>query len=390
MTARGLIHVVRSTVGISLGVALFGLANGGLFAMIGVRLSAEGAADTTVGLVTSTYFLGTLTASLTVGRLVARIGHVTAFALFALIAGGSTLALLPAGGETLWSILRYLTGIGIGGYYIVVESWFNHATHNDSRGRAMAYYETVRLGSVAAGSLVFLNIGSVTTVDAFAIAAVLYVAAIAPVFVQRATRPRIETYRRLPLSIMLARAPLGMWCCFAGGLTTGAIYGLVPLYGVMQGLGVFEVSILVFANHFAAVVVQFPAGIVSDRVGRSRTILGLAALLCAAALTVALDGAPRFVHLLAASMLVGGVSHTLNTMGVVFANDWLDPADYVHGAATLLVAYDIGSSVGPLGASLAMAALGASGLYWFMAGLGAVTAVFAVVEGRLSALRADL
>ncbi len=89
-------------------------------------------------------------------------------------------------------------------------------------------------------------------------------------------------------------------------------------------------------------------------------------------------------------MLVGGVSHTLNTMGVVFANDRLDPADYVHGAATLLVAYDIGSSTGPLGASLVMAALGAPGLYWFLAVLGAVTAVFTVVEDRPSALRADL
>ncbi len=89
----GVGHVIRSTLGVSLGVALFGLANGGLFALIGVHLPETGASDVLVGLITSAYFLGTLTASLTGAWLITRLNHVRAFALFAVVAGLSTLAL---------------------------------------------------------------------------------------------------------------------------------------------------------------------------------------------------------------------------------------------------------------------------------------------------------
>ena len=99
-------HVVRSTLGVSLGIALFGLANGGLFALIGVRLSDSGAADALVGLVSSAYYLGTLTTALTGGWLVARMGHPGAFTLFALVAGLSTVALIMVSSEVAWPFRR--------------------------------------------------------------------------------------------------------------------------------------------------------------------------------------------------------------------------------------------------------------------------------------------
>ncbi len=373
-------HVVRSTLGVSLGVALFGLANGGLFAMIGVRLSDSAAADALVGLVSSAYFVGTLTASLTGGWLVVRMNHVRAFTVFALVAALSTVALATSSSEVAWPFLRYLTGYGIGGYYIVVESWFNHAARNEGRGRSLAYYESVRLTFVAMGSLVFLNIGSLLPLDAFVLASALYVAAIAPVTLNADSRPPNARLGRPRMKAIMAAAPLGVWCCFVGGLATGAIYGLVPLYGAKLGWSGAAVSILIFVNHFAALFVQYPVGVVSDRFDRRAAILGISLLYAAAAVSIAVVEVPSFVHLLAASVVVGGVAHTLHTAGVVYANDRLNPATYVHGAATLLVAYDVGTSVGPLVASLAMAAIGPAGLYWFMAVLAVSTAAFALID----------
>lgn len=379
-------HVIRSTLGVSLGVALFGLANGGLFALIGVRLPEAGASDALVGLVSSAYFLGTLTVSLTGGWLVARLNHVRSFTLFAVVAGLSTVALTVSSSELAWPLLRYLTGCGIGGYYVVVESWFNHAARNEGRGRSLAYYESVRLTSVAAGSLVFLNLGNSVPASPFALAGALYVAAILPVMLNARSRPHIERRARPSLKSIVAAAPLGVWCCAVGGLVTGAIYGLVPLYGAKLGLGAVEVSVFVFVNHFAALLVQYPVGLLSDRYGRLRVIVGMTLLLAAAALSLAVVETPGLGHLLAASVVVGGVGHTLHTIGVVYANDRLDPTAFIHAAAALLVAYDVGTSVGPLVASLAMTAVGPAGLYWFMAAFAASVAAFAIVDRNRAAV----
>ncbi len=376
----GVGDVIRSTPGVAFGVALFGLANGGLFALIGVRLSDSAGADALGGLVSSAYFLGTLTTALTGGRLVARMGHVRAFTLFAFVAGLSTVALSMSSSETAWPFLRYLTGCGVGVYYVVVESWFNHAATNRSRGRSLAYYESVRLTSVAAGSLVFLNVGDVLPIDTIVLAGVLYMAAIAPVTLNTGSRPPIARFGRTSVKAIVAAAPLGAWCCFAGGLATGAIYGLLPLYGAKLGLANTAVSILIFVNHFAALIVQYPIGAAADRFGRRPVILGMTVLFGAAAISVAVVETPSLIHLLAASVIVGGVAHTFFTAGAVHANDGFAPAAYVHGAATLNVAYGAGTSAGPLVASLAMAASGPAGLYWFMAMLAAFTAAFALVD----------
>lgn len=367
MPIQGIGCVVRTTLGVSLAVALVGIANGGLFALIGVHLPADGASDTTVGFVTSSYFLGTLTASLTCGPLVARLNHVRAFAFFAVLAGFSTLALATVSPGGAWSALRYLTGCGIGGYYIVVESWYNHATGNAGRGRSLAFYETVRLSSVALGSVVFLNITGLAQGEIIAGAGLLYLAAISPVIANRHRRPPTLRAARTRFRSMVAREPLGVWCCVVGGLVTGAIYGLVPLYGAKVGMMSDEISLFVFANHAAAFLVQYPAGALSDRYGRLAVIAAMTLAGAAVALAVALTELQDFWLLLAASVAVGGVAHSLHTAGAVHANDRLSPDLYVAGAATLLVAYDIGTSLGPLAASYAMARLGPPGLYWFIA-----------------------
>jgi MFS family permease len=128
-----------------------------------------------------------------------------------------------------------------------------------------------------------------------------------------------------------------------------------------------EISLFVFANHAAAFLVQYPAGALSDRYGRLAVIAAMTLAGAAVALAVALTELQDFWLLLAASVAVGGVAHSLHTAGAVHANDRLSPDLYVAGAATLLVAYDIGTSLGPLAASYAMARLGPPGLYWFIA-----------------------
>jgi MFS family permease len=361
--------------GVSVGVALFGLSNGGNFALVALEMSASGASDTLVGLATSAYFVGTLAASLTCGVLVRRIGHKWAFAGAALLGCLSTAALVFVEQTTLWPIIRAVTGYSIGTYYVVVESWFNHATQNRTRGRVLASYETIRLTAVAGGSFLLISLYEALGLSVFLVAALMYVSAILPVSLNRLSSPAPSPALRFPLVWLLRRAPLGLACCFVGGLTTAAIYGLAPLYGRYMGLGTLALSAFVFISHFGAFFVQYPTGLLSDRLGRNLTILLLCLIGAVAAGLLGIWERP----VLPVVLIAGAVCHTVFTLGAVYTNDHLDPAAYTVGAAVLLVGYDIGTVVGPMIASLTMEALGARGLYLF---IGAVLVALAVVAGH--------
>lgn len=370
--------ILRSMLGVSIGVVLFGFSNGGNFALVSLKMSETGTSDSFVGLATSAYFCGTLIASLTSKRLIARMGHKLAFACAAVLACLSTATLLFIDQVALWPVVRAITGYAIGTFYVVVESWFNHATRNRTRGRVLAYYETLRLTAVACGSFVFIGLYDARGLSVFLVSALLYVSAILPVSLNRLSGPPPNPTLRFPVRPLLRRAPLGLTCCFVGGLTTAAIYGLVPLYGRYMELGTVALPAFVFFSHFGAFFVQYPTGMLSDRLGRSLTILLLCLVCAAAAGVLGFSNRPTLPLVLIAGAVCGGICHTVFTLGAVYTNDRLEPGAYTAGAGVLLVCYDLGTVTGPALASLTMEALGARGLYIF---IGTTMAVLAVLVG---------
>ncbi len=378
---EGLGRILRSMAGVSFGVALFGLSNGGNFALVALEMAKSGASDSSVGLATSAYFAGTLTASLTCSALVARLGHKWAFACAAVLAALSTGALLLVEQPAVWPLVRAVTGYAIGTYYVVVDSWFNHATENRTRGRVLATYETVRLTAVAGGSFLLIGLYESIGLSVFLIAGLLYASAILPASLNRLSGPVPDSRLRFPFFLVARRAPLALVCCFVGGLTTAAIYGLVPLYGRYLALGTLALSAFVFFSHFGAFFVQYPAGLLSDRLGRNPTIVVLCLLGAMAAGLLGVLERPALPLLLVAGAICGGICHTIFTLGTVYANDRLDPAAYTAGAAVLMVSYESGTVAGPAAAALTMETFGPRGLYLFIATLALVPAALALLDG---------
>ena len=368
--------------GVSVAVVLFGLANGGNFAVVAVGMADSGASNLLVGLATSAYFVGTLTASLTLGPAIARLGHVRAFALVAALAAMSTAALFFVEGVVFWPLLRCLTGFAMGGYYIVVDSWYHHATSNATRGRTIAFYETARLLSVATGSYVLLSFDAWSGAGVFLMAGLLYAVAILPVAASRAVKPDIPSVARPSWRRLLATAPLGFAFGLVGGFTTAAVYGLMPLYGKQIGLDTTLLATLVFMAHAGALFLQGPVGLAGDRWGRLPVMAVVTFVGAFVALVFGTGDFDNVLLLLAAAAIVGGTSHTVFTMGGVFANDRVDPASFVPVAAALLVAYDVGTIIGPPIASLAMNLAGPGGLFLFLGVMLALLSLFATLQAR--------
>ncbi|HMB10436.1 MFS transporter, partial [Saliniramus sp.] len=112
------------------GVLAFGLATGGLFPLIGIRLYENGASDLVIGLITSVFFAGTFAGAILTEKLIRRMRHVRTFALLAATAGVSTIGLAMTDMISVWVALRFVTGFCLGGYYVVVESWINYSSSN--------------------------------------------------------------------------------------------------------------------------------------------------------------------------------------------------------------------------------------------------------------------
>lgn len=241
----------------------------------------------------------------------------------------------------------------------------------------LAYYETLRLTAVAAGSFLLLGIYDAVGAAAFPLAGLLYLSAILPVAINGLSGPapgRTAPFQALRL---LRLAPLGSACCFVGGLTTASIYGLTPLYGQQLGLDSAALSMLIFVSHFGALFVQFPTGALSDRIGRNRTILALCLVCTTASATLGPWTSPPFAIVMVAAAVTGGICHTVFTLGAVSTNDRIDPTTYTAGAAALLVAYDIGTVLGPIFASATMEIVGKGGLYLFISGAVGALALLA-------------
>ena len=117
------------------------LAGAGLMgAVVGVRRNLEGIDPQILGIVLAAYYVGLVIGSHQAGRIIRRVGHIRAFAIFAALC---TVAILLQGLYTLpvlWFVLRVLIGFSTAGVYMVVESWLNERAANDARGRVFSIW----------------------------------------------------------------------------------------------------------------------------------------------------------------------------------------------------------------------------------------------------------
>ena len=127
-------------------------------------------------------------------------------------------------------------------------------------------------------------------------------------------------------------------------------------------------------------ILQFPLGVLSDRFDREKLILAMAMICGMAAALLAVISEPGFGVLLALGFVVGGLASPLYPLCVAEANDWLEADELVPAGASLVLAYSLGATAGPLASSAAMSALGPGGLFVYAAVVLLALACFATYQ----------
>jgi MFS family permease len=351
----------------SLLLAIFMLMAGSGFmgTLIAVRLERAGDGALLVGAVATAYFVGLVVGSLKAGALVARVGHIRAFAAFVSLFSASTLSYAIHRDPVFWAALRLIDGFCVAGVYVCLESWLNERAESGSRGTVLAGYMIALYVGQAVGQYL-LNLSDEKPSLPFLVASILISLAAIPVILTRIAAPPLDRGEALPLRSLYAVSPLGVVGATVTGLMLGAFYALGAVYARRLGMSLSAVAVFMSTVIFGGVALQWPLGLLSDRFDRRRVIVTAFAGTVAAGVGIVLIDSPGW-PLLAFASLFGGLSFALYPLCVAHANDRLPAEQRVSASGSLVLAYSAGAAAGPLAAAAVMTLAGAAGLFGFIA-----------------------
>lgn len=367
-------RMVASLSALIISIILLVSGNAFLTTLLGIRLSIESVEPSVIGWVLVCYSVGFVLGTLYVHRVIARVGHIRAFAVFAALAAVTALVYPLSVTMVLWAVLRGLSGFSIAGVLVVIESWFSSRATNANRGALFAVYQIVFYIAAAGGQLV-VNLGDPANFMPFTLAAILLTLALIPLSLTRMEAPHIETADRMSFFTLARESFTGMAGALTCGVLIGGFYALGPVYATMAGLDVSRTSFFMAAAIVAAMILAWPLGRICDTFDRRRVMFIVAVGAAATAVTVAVVGSANLTLLMLLVGLFTGLSATLYPIAVAITNDRMESHRIVAASATLLLSYGIGSVIGPVVMAELMSALGPSGLFWGSAGFLAMLAV---------------
>ena len=358
--------VVFSLAALFLSLALLISGSALLGTLVSLRLELEGFADATIGVVLACYSIGFVMGATWGSAVIRSVGHIRAFSTYAAVACAVTLLHPLWVSEYAWAAMRLLMGFCLAGLMTVTESWINDRATNDSRGKLLGFY-TINFYLASSVGQLLVGISDPATVVAFSLVAILIVLSLVPLSLTRGLVPMAPTHTSGMSMQQLARAaPAGVTGVLVAGVAIGAFIALAPLYALRQGLSTELLSRYMGLSVVSAVLLQWPAGWLSDRLGRLPVLAGLLAAGGAAALLLALFGALSLPLMFLLSGLFFAVATSLYPVGVALANDQLPNDQLVAACAGLLRIYGIGTIAGPLLGALLMGWLGSAALFVFI------------------------
>lgn len=366
-------RLATSLIALIASIVLLVSGNAFLMTLLGLRLSVEGFSTSLIGWVLVCYSIGFVGGTVFAERVVERVGHIRAFAVFA-TALAVTIQIYPmAVNAPLWAALRAFAGFAMAGLMIVMESWFSSRATNENRARLFAVYQIVFFLSTASGQLL-INVGEPQSMFPFTLAAMLVTVAVIPLSLTRMDAPVVEGAERLSLVKLYRISPVGVSASLVAGLLVNAFYAMAPVYANRIGLPTDRLSLFMASAIVGAMVLAWPIGRLCDRFNRRRVLVVVLAIAAATSAAIPFVGSEHAIVLIAVVGLYMGLSAALYPVSVAITNDQMPSHQITAASTTLLLAYGIGSCIGPVVAASVMDEVGPNGLFYtntaFLAVLG--------------------
>jgi MFS family permease len=381
-------QALKTVASLLLGAGILILGNGLVGIVLPVRMSLEHVPTEFSGLVMSAYYGGLVCGCLWGQGVIARVGHIRAFAAFAAGVAATTLIFPLWFDPIAWAALRIIVGFLMAGLFFTIESWLNLRSSKKTRGQILSLYMVTNYLASMLGQLL-VNVWSVKGLELFCLGAMLLCVSLVPVVLTRVAGPDIDRTSRLSIARLYRVSPLGVVASLGAGLISGAFYGMGAVFGAGIGMSIFAISVFMGITLLGGLSMQWPIGLLSDKYDRRTVLLWV---LIVIATTCLLEYAlSRTAHattwLLVLTGLFGGAAATIYPLAVAHAFDYVEREQMVAASAGMLLSWAIGATAGPLLASLMMSRGGDWSLFLYLAGVSGVLAAFTRYRmGRRTAL----
>lgn len=381
---------LAATWNLLLGMGILMIGAGLTSTEISLRATLEGFAAPVTGIVMSCYYVGYLFGTATAPRLVRRVGHIRVFAGMAAVGSSAVLIQGLFVHPLSWGLLRGVSGLCFAGLFVVAESWLNERSSRATRGVLLAIYMVVLYAGL--GSAQFLLIPADPYTDQpFMLAAMMISLALVPIVLAAHQAPEIALPRKVRYRDLYRDSPLGVVAVTVAGMITSSVYSMGPVYAQRSGFGTAGVATFMGLSIFAAVLGQYPLGLLSDRIDRRTVIAGVCimAAISAALLTAFQDMPPLLFYAITA--LFSAMAFSLYSLGVSHVNDQLEPAQMVAASSALLRLNGLGAALSPVLLGALIAHFGTRAYFGTLAGLTGVLLIFDLWrKRRFEAVPADL
>lgn len=361
-----------------LGVAFLLMGTGLFSTLLAVRGGLEGFAPNVLGLVMSAYFVGYLVGTYINPRIIHRVGHIRAFAIFAALASSTAILHALFVSPLIWAALRVLTGACMVGLYTVVESWLNTRAAPEQRSRIFASYMVVNFSALTIGQFL-LALYPVSGFQLFGVVAVLMALSLIPIALTSIDQPLPVHTPRLSLQALYRKAPVGIAGAFGSGLALGAFWGLGAASAQRFGFTETGVAHFMSITIVGGALLQWPIGRWSDGSrDRRRVLFMITAGAALAALVGAAFGAYWHALLLVDLFAFGGLAFAIYPISIALTNDRLTREEIQQSSSSLLLLNGAGAAIGPAIAGVLMSHVGPRALFMHFAIVLGALAVYAL------------
>lgn len=353
----------RDLFSLILAMSILQLGGGVLGVLLPLALDEAGQGPAVIGLVQAAYSAGFMAGALAATAMLRRMGPIRAYSAAAAACAALTLALYWRIDAPAWALVRMVQGYSFVVMFAAGESWLAIAAPANNRGSVLGGYQVATKLALLAGPFLFIGLSPLSA-GPFMIASAMIALSLIPMCATRQIEPAPPPLTPYSLTQLWRAAPAAVMAAFVVGISNGGMIALLPVYGArLDADAVTAAAALNAAIWIGGVLVQWPAGRISDRMDRRVVIaaLGVAAVVGSVGLLVMGSGAPLVLALLFAAIWGGGA---LSIYGVAVAHAADAAQDQTPRAiALVLLIWAAGAMIGPVAAGALMQGFGPRGMF---------------------------
>lgn len=366
-------NLLRNVAALIAALTILQLAGGLLGVRIPLAFTTGEHSRTELGLIAACYSAGYMMGAMVATTLLARVGHIRVYAACAAIFAAATLALYFSSDVWSWGLVRLASGIVVALMFAAIESWMNSSIGSASRGEVMSVYMVMTKAALAIGPFLAFSYAPEAP-EPWMIAAGIAAISMVPVCFTSTAQPEPPKAQPLALVEQFATAPAAVIAAFGAGLTNSGVLALAPLYA-SEHFGPSAAAEFYSAAFTGSLLLQWPAGRVSDRVDRRLVIAALATIAAVSAFGLALYSGHLARWAAVGLFFIWGAG-ALSFYGIAVAHmaDRATHGRLAQSAAGILFVWAAGSVAGPILQGPLVDLFGVAGMFWF-AGAAAVLVV---------------